>query len=53
MNDDKEVWETLNSYFGNIVTTLDIKENTNITENVPTDLEPVDQAIITNKRKSK
>ena len=46
INDDKNVSETLNSYFDNIVTTLDIREKTNIIEKVPTDMEPRDKAII-------
>ena len=32
INDDRKVSEVLNSYFDNIVTILDIKENTYITE---------------------
>ena len=36
INDDKKVSKTLNSYFDNIVTTLDIRENIYITKKVLT-----------------
>ena len=41
---NKEVSETLNSYFGKIVTTLNSKDNGYIAEKVPIDLEPVKRA---------
>ena len=46
INDDKKVSDMLNSDFHNIVTTLDIWENTYIREKVPADMEPINKAII-------
>ena len=41
INDDKKVSEALNSFFDDIVTKLDIRENAYNTEKIPVDMEPI------------